>query len=144
MSVRRTAQVEDVLWVLGRVTLYSGVAAWVVSTVAIAAAIAVAPWFSWTGNALSGLGNPVEPSSFAFNDGLILAGVLGTVFVVRASRVRERSPLDRRHHPRVRRLPGVARVGDPRYATVPGGVDRTGGNSILAEESGRRSAVIFD
>jgi hypothetical membrane protein len=49
-------------------------------------AILVSPWFSWTGNALSDLGNlsryPSSPvSSLVFNTGLILAGVI-TVFSV--------------------------------------------------------------
>jgi hypothetical membrane protein len=49
-------------------------------------AILVSPWFSWTGNALSDLGNlsryPSSPvSSLVFNSGLILAGII-TVFSV--------------------------------------------------------------
>jgi hypothetical membrane protein len=49
-------------------------------------AIIVSPWFSWTGNALSDLGNlsryPSSPvSSLVFNSGLILAGII-TVFSV--------------------------------------------------------------
>ncbi len=49
-------------------------------------AIIVSPWFSWTGNALSDLGNlsryPSSPvSSLVFNSGLILAGII-TIFSV--------------------------------------------------------------
>jgi hypothetical membrane protein len=49
-------------------------------------AIIVSPWFSWTGNALSDLGNlsryPSSPvSSLVFNSGLILAGII-TIFAV--------------------------------------------------------------
>jgi hypothetical membrane protein len=49
-------------------------------------AIIVSPWFTWTGNALSDLGNlsmyPTSPvSSFVFNSGLIIAGII-TIFAV--------------------------------------------------------------
>lgn len=49
-------------------------------------AIIVSPWFTWTGNALSDLGNlsryPTSPvSSLVFNSGLIIAGII-TVFAV--------------------------------------------------------------
>jgi hypothetical membrane protein len=49
-------------------------------------AIIVSPWFTWTGNALSDLGNlsryPTSPvSSLVFNSGLILAGII-TIFSV--------------------------------------------------------------
>lgn len=86
---RRTASVDDVLWALGRVAIYSGIAGWVVSTVAILAATAMAPWFSWTGNALSDLGAPARASAPLFNNGLILAGILGVVFVVRTAAIAE-------------------------------------------------------
>jgi hypothetical membrane protein len=49
-------------------------------------AIIVSPWFTWTGNALSDLGNlsryPTSPlSSIVFNSGLIIAGII-TIFAV--------------------------------------------------------------
>jgi hypothetical membrane protein len=49
-------------------------------------AIIVSPWFTWAGNALSDLGNlskyPTSPvSSFVFNSGLIIAGII-TIFAV--------------------------------------------------------------
>lgn len=49
-------------------------------------AIIVSPWFTWTGNALSDLGNlsryPTSPvSSLVFNSGLIVAGII-TIFSV--------------------------------------------------------------
>jgi hypothetical membrane protein len=47
----------------------------------IAVSILRAPWFSWTGNALSDLGAR-PPSSCLFNTGLILGGILIGVFAV--------------------------------------------------------------
>jgi hypothetical membrane protein len=58
-----------------------GVAAVVVSLVAILAATFAAPWFSWTGNALSDLGTSDAPERLLFNYGLIAAGLLGLWFV---------------------------------------------------------------
>jgi hypothetical membrane protein len=58
-----------------------GVAAVVVSLVAILAATFTAPWFSWAGNALSDLGTSDAPERLLFNYGLVLAGLLGLGFV---------------------------------------------------------------
>jgi hypothetical membrane protein len=46
----------------------------------ISAAIQVSPWFSWTGNALSDLGNITRNSSPIFNTGLIVSGIVIAVF----------------------------------------------------------------
>lgn len=70
---------------LDRALTWSGAAAVVVSFVAIVASTLLAPWFSWTGNALSELGAPGEPYAWLFNWGLILGGLLGSVFVCRVA-----------------------------------------------------------
>jgi hypothetical membrane protein len=46
----------------------------------IFAAILVSPWFSWTGNALSDLGNIGSNSSPIFNGGLIVSGIIIAIF----------------------------------------------------------------
>lgn len=46
----------------------------------IFAAILVSPWFSWTSNALSDLGNISTNSSPIFNGGLIVAGIIIAIF----------------------------------------------------------------
>jgi len=58
-----------------------GVAGPLVALSFIAVSILRAPWFSWTGNALSDLGARA-PSSCLFNTGLILGGILIGVFAV--------------------------------------------------------------
>jgi hypothetical membrane protein len=68
---------------LRRAGTYLGVAALAVSVLGIAVAIALAPWFSPAGNALSDLGASGRASAPAFNYGLILGGILGTGFAVR-------------------------------------------------------------
>ncbi|MFW5919431.1 MAG: DUF998 domain-containing protein [Halanaeroarchaeum sp.] len=49
----------------------------------IAGAIVVAPWFTWTGHALSDLGHPSRASAALFNPSLVTAGLLGVTFTVR-------------------------------------------------------------
>jgi len=68
---------------LRRAGTWLGVAALAVSLLGIAVAIALAPWFSWTTNALSDLGVRGEASAPAFNAGLIAGGILGGGFAVR-------------------------------------------------------------
>jgi hypothetical membrane protein len=68
---------------LRRAGTWLGVAALTVSGLGIVVAVALAPWFSPTGNALSDLGVRGEASAPAFNYGLILGGILGTGFAVR-------------------------------------------------------------
>jgi hypothetical membrane protein len=58
------------------------VAGVIVAGVAIVTAILLAPWFTWTGNALSHLGRPGRASASVFNGGLIVAGALAIVFVL--------------------------------------------------------------
>ncbi len=58
-----------------------GVAAVVGGLSGVLAATAVAPWFSWTGNALSDLGAPGRETALLFNGSIIAAGLLYLVFV---------------------------------------------------------------
>lgn len=60
-----------------------GVLGLAVSTLGIVVAIALAPWFSPTANALSDLGEVGRASAPAFNYGLIAGGVLGVGFAAR-------------------------------------------------------------
>ncbi len=64
-----------------KVAKVSGLASVVVAYASIALAIAVSPWFTWTGNWLSDLGAHM-PSAPIFNLGLIVSGALATVFSV--------------------------------------------------------------
>ncbi len=64
---------------------WAGAAGAVVAFTAILLSIQLAPWFSWTGNALSELGYRSLEYSWVFNGGLMLAGALGFVFVARVS-----------------------------------------------------------
>lgn len=49
----------------------------------IVIAVLLSPWFSWTENALSHLGDPTHASAPFFNGGVILAGFLGVAFGLR-------------------------------------------------------------
>jgi hypothetical membrane protein len=68
---------------LRRAVDWLGVVGLAVSTLGIAVAIALAPWFSPTSNALSDLGEIGRRSAPAFNYGLIAGGVLGVGFAAR-------------------------------------------------------------
>jgi hypothetical membrane protein len=68
---------------LDRIWAYSGVAGILIGLAGIAAAIVVAPWFTWTGHALSDLGHPGRTSAPVFNWSLVAAGLLGVVFTIR-------------------------------------------------------------
>jgi len=57
-----------------------GVIGSVISLLFIALAIAYSPWFNWFKNALSDLG--VGEAALIFNSGLIVGGVLTTIFAV--------------------------------------------------------------
>lgn len=63
-----------------------GFAAVTIPYVLIAISIALSPWFSWFNNALSDLGNTSNAlntssgAAYFFNFGLIISGVLGTLF----------------------------------------------------------------
>lgn len=62
---------------------YTGLAGVLAGFGGITVAVLLAPWFSWTANALSHLGDPVRASAPFFNGGLVLAGVLGVAFGLR-------------------------------------------------------------
>jgi len=85
MGTRETTAIGDPAGAFRRVTVYAGVVGWIVATTGIVVAILQAPWFTWTGHALSELGDPARASSTAFNLGLILSGALGVVFVLRVA-----------------------------------------------------------
>lgn len=63
-----------------RIAPWTAVVAAVVAFGAILTATFVAPWFSWTGNALSDLGHHGRATATLFNGGLITAGLVGAVF----------------------------------------------------------------
>jgi hypothetical membrane protein len=63
-----------------RIVPWTAVVATVVAFGAILTATTVAPWFSWTGNALSDLGHGERATATLFNGGLIVAGLVGAVF----------------------------------------------------------------
>jgi hypothetical membrane protein len=63
-----------------RVVPWTAVFATVVAFGAILTATTVAPWFSWTENALSDLGHHERATANLFNGGLIAAGFVGAVF----------------------------------------------------------------
>lgn len=67
----------------GRLATWCGPASIAVSAVGILAATLLAPWFSWTSNALSDLGAAGASTAPLFNGTLILAGLLGLPFAVR-------------------------------------------------------------
>lgn len=68
-----------------RLTLHAGPAALVVSALAVFGSVVlaswvVADWFTWTGHALSHLGEAGRATAPLFNYGLIVAGLLGVAF----------------------------------------------------------------
>ena len=63
-----------------RVLPWTAVVATVIAFGAILITTTVAPWFSWTGNALSDLGHHDRATARLFNGGLILAGLIGAAF----------------------------------------------------------------
>jgi len=69
-----------------RALAWSGVAAVLVGFGTIVVTTASAPWFDWTANALSHLGDSDRWAlAWVFNRGLTLAGVLGSAFVARVA-----------------------------------------------------------
>jgi len=78
---------------LDRVVPWTGPVAILVAAIGILAASVLAPWFSWTGNALSDLGARGVATAPLFNGTLIIAGFLGIPFagwLVRVQRDRIR------------------------------------------------------
>lgn len=67
---------------LGRAARWCGPAAIGVSAVGILLATVLAPWFSWTGNALSDLGAAGASTALLFNGTLIVTGILGIPFAL--------------------------------------------------------------
>jgi len=60
--------------------IYMGIAGPVITLLLIIIDVYLSPWFSWSGNALSDLG--VMPYGYLFNSGLIIGGLLSTLFVL--------------------------------------------------------------
>ncbi len=65
-----------------RFARYAGILAPPITFLFIAVAILTHPWFSFTENALSDLGALHTENNWIFNTGLILGGILATVFSV--------------------------------------------------------------
>ncbi len=63
-----------------RLTGFFGLAAPVLGLIIVASSILMAPWFSWTGNALSDLGGTEGPESILFNAGLPMTAALMMMF----------------------------------------------------------------
>jgi len=62
------------------ISAWLGAAAPICAAVSISISIALSPWFSWTHNALSDLG--VSEVAPIFNSGLILTGILISIFAI--------------------------------------------------------------
>ncbi|MFW6376551.1 MAG: DUF998 domain-containing protein [archaeon] len=62
---------------------WCGLAAPAVGLGTVLLATLLAPWFSWTGNALSDLGHPSRATAPLFNGGMALAGLLALAFAGR-------------------------------------------------------------
>ncbi|RLJ09554.1 MAG: hypothetical protein DRP15_03350 [Candidatus Aenigmatarchaeota archaeon] len=62
-----------------RIGYWCGVLGIIIGTTSVAIAIVISPWFSFTDNWLSDLGVRY-PEAVFFNTGLILAGLLGSIF----------------------------------------------------------------
>jgi hypothetical membrane protein len=62
---------------------WCGLAAAAVGLGTVLLATLLAPWFSWTGNALSDLGHPSRSTAPLFNGGMALAGLLALAFAGR-------------------------------------------------------------
>lgn len=77
-----------------RFALWAGPLSIAISAVGILAATLLAPWFSWTGNALSDLGAAGAGTALLFNGTLILTGLLGIPFALFV--LRRRASLGRR------------------------------------------------
>jgi hypothetical membrane protein len=77
-----------------RVSGLFGIISPILAFILISLAILYAPWFSWTGNALSDLGVHDE-SAVLFNSGLIVGGILSIVFAVGVMRFYKNQTVDR-------------------------------------------------
>lgn len=65
-----------------RLARWCGPVSIAVSALGILAATILAPWFSWTGNALSDLGAAGADTAVVFNGTLVVTGVLGIPFAL--------------------------------------------------------------
>jgi hypothetical membrane protein len=63
-----------------KLTSACGILGMLILYIFIFAAILVSPWFSWTGNALSDLGNVNANPSPIFNGGLVIGGITMAIF----------------------------------------------------------------
>ena len=63
-----------------RIAGLCGVVGPIISLSLIALAVNYSPWFNWFNNALSDLG--VNEAAFIFNSGLIIGGILTTIFAI--------------------------------------------------------------
>ncbi len=75
-------------WTLERLALLAGPAAVAVSAVGIFGSVLLASyvtgsWFTWTGNALSHLGDPARATAPLFNGSLVVSGLVGVAFAAR-------------------------------------------------------------
>jgi hypothetical membrane protein len=75
-------------WTAGRMATLAGPAGVAVSALGVLGSVVLASWlvgswFTWTGNALSHLGDPQRATAPLFNYGLVVGGVLGAAFAAR-------------------------------------------------------------
>jgi len=63
-----------------KLTATCGILGMLILYIFIFAAILVSPWFSWTSNALSDLGNITRETSPIFNAGIIISGIVIVIF----------------------------------------------------------------
>ncbi|MFT4891568.1 MAG: putative membrane protein [Halobacteriales archaeon] len=68
---------------LRRIGTWCGLAAPAIGLGSVLLATLLAPWFSWTGNALSDLGHPSRATAPLFNGGQGMAGLLALAFTAR-------------------------------------------------------------
>lgn len=68
---------------LRRIGTWCGLAAPAIGLGSVLLATLLAPWFSWTGNALSDLGHPARATAPLFNGGQGVAGLLALAFAAR-------------------------------------------------------------
>jgi hypothetical membrane protein len=74
-----------------RVAAWLGAIAPLCAVASIGVSIAISPWFSWTHNALSDLG--VSEAALIFNSGLIVTGILLSIFAIALAQVEHESLL---------------------------------------------------
>lgn len=75
---------------LRRAWTWAGVGAVVVGLATVGLATVLEPWFTWTGHALSDLGDPARTANYhVYNRGMVLVGLLGLAFSARVALARE-------------------------------------------------------